>query len=699
MIVGSGRKGRRFAGALLALLGAFGWPLAARCETGVKEEAGVKVRGPFRRIASVGPEAAFSPPDGSTIYQNETEPQFHSNLWPNSVLEEITVVTNTSPLEIDSIELAFEVQTAVPVKIVVRLWNVVNPAATPVNSGLLGTETIDLGATPYLPGLYIVGETLAIPIILSDNDIGVQIDFFNSVTGVPLAGEASVVFAGGGPSVGSSPDRYFRDANSNGQFDPGDTRTFAGNPGLANFMLHLRGLMNPNAIDPGIDLFQTPTNGVTYQNFVAEPSLFDSCSPGLGYSSLGFTQNIPLKTRPLVTDPPEVLAPADTILVRRDLVFVNNPNDVGSTSVSLAALSLQSVSPVQIDFSNGTTTISGQWNVFVCLSSLPQPLGTMNITRGACVEEGGTFTVPSLPVLPKLIFSRIGTPTCVVTVDQGVRGAPPIDFSFSGHWLNYDPLNFNLIQEPIGGIVQADGNCDGVFENALPATSDTFHPGVRVLRCSGVSCATPGSDPASRRTPLTATGAAQMLLPATESGSDADADTIIDVSDNCGGVFPLPPGTLVANPQQQDADDDGFGDACDNCVSVCNLEQTNTDGDAFGDACDCNVTNPLDPKPGEALNLRCGLDKRTWTWNTEAISTSYNLIRGAIVALPVGPGGAEEVCLGNPATPSWADATNPPVGNGFFYVARGKNACGGGTYGRQGVRGVVGVERVSTTCP
>lgn len=42
-----------------------------------------------------------------------------------------------------------------------------------------------------------------------------------------------------------------------------------------------------------------------------------------------------------------------------------------------------------------------------------------------------------------------------------------------------------------------------------------------------------------------------------------------------------------------------------------------------------------------------------------------------------------------------SDATVPAPGAGFWYLSRGKNACGNGTYGTQSN----GTPRTTTTCP
>ena len=58
---------------------------------------------------------------------------------------------------------------------------------------------------------------------------------------------------------------------------------------------------------------------------------------------------------------------------------------------------------------------------------------------------------------------------------------------------------------------------------------------------------------------------------------DADNDGAADASDNCPNDV---------NPDQADADGDGVGDVCDNCSSTSNADQADADGDGTGNACE-----------------------------------------------------------------------------------------------------------------
>ncbi|CAG0901357.1 unnamed protein product [Cyprideis torosa] len=76
---------------------------------------------------------------------------------------------------------------------------------------------------------------------------------------------------------------------------------------------------------------------------------------------------------------------------------------------------------------------------------------------------------------------------------------------------------------------------------------------------------------------------------------DADGDLIPNTPDNC---------PLVPNPNQEDSDAGGQGDrqgdACDNCPTIPNIDQEDTDGDGIGDVCDSDIDE--DGVPNEMDN-------------------------------------------------------------------------------------------------
>jgi hypothetical protein len=81
---------------------------------------------------------------------------------------------------------------------------------------------------------------------------------------------------------------------------------------------------------------------------------------------------------------------------------------------------------------------------------------------------------------------------------------------------------------------------------------------------------------------------------------DGDHDGVGDTCDNCASS---------PNPAQADVDNDTVGDACDNCPSTPNPTQIDADGDAFGAACDCDDTrasvHPGAPQLCDGLNDDC----------------------------------------------------------------------------------------------
>src|SRR6185503_7254915 len=101
------------------------------------------------------------------------------------------------------------------------------------------------------------------------------------------------------------------------------------------------------------------------------------------------------------------------------------------------------------------------------------------------------------------------------------------------------------------------------------------------------------------------------------------------------------------------------------------------------------------PIPSEMGPLLAAADKVTFVWPAAPAATSYAVVRGRTGALPVGPGGSDEICFAGLAVPSIVDAEVPAPGTAFWYLARGDNACGYGPYGQR----TGGSPRITTTCP
>jgi hypothetical protein len=173
---------------------------------------------------------------------------------------------------------------------------------------------------------------------------------------------------------------------------------------------------------------------------------------------------------------------------------------------------------------------------------------------------------------------------------------------------------------------------------------------------------------------------------------DLDGDAVPNLNDNCLEVF---------NPDQADTDQDGVGDHCspdtdgdgwtdpmDNCPLQANPGQDDADGDGHGDVCDCAPADPdtfFVPVEVESLFLakQPGTGVLAWTDVSEQAGPSavYDLVSGSLLTLR-DQGALLGTCLADDLeTTQTSDGRTPPVGDGFFYLVRGDNACGPGTYG------------------
>jgi hypothetical protein len=175
---------------------------------------------------------------------------------------------------------------------------------------------------------------------------------------------------------------------------------------------------------------------------------------------------------------------------------------------------------------------------------------------------------------------------------------------------------------------------------------------------------------------------------------DVDGDGVPNLNDNC---------IDDPNPDQADSDGDGSGDVCsvdsdgdgwadplDNCPIVANPEQTNGDGDIRGDLCDCapqDATVYSVPVEVELLLLAGdsgGGQMLGWTGQSaeSGSGTVFDVATGTLSLLQQQAGFSGASCILQDSTATnYADARLPAIGDGYYYLVRGDNACGAGSYG------------------
>jgi hypothetical protein len=144
-------------------------------------------------------------------------------------------------------------------------------------------------------------------------------------------------------------------------------------------------------IQAGYDLFETDPGSTSFTfaqpDTAIPPNFFD---PG----SLPFTGIVPFGGVPIGTFMSKDVGDADTIVHRLQPAGVP-----GSVPIELVSLSLVSISPITVNYSNH----SELWNVAAAPSQTAQSQGVLNISGSSA---GGTFNV-QIKVLPLLTFTRL----------------------------------------------------------------------------------------------------------------------------------------------------------------------------------------------------------------------------------------------------------------------------------------------------
>ena len=115
-----------------------------------------------------------------------------------------------------------------------------------------------------------------------------------------------------------------------------------------------------------------------------------------------------------------------------------------------------------------------------------------------------------------------------------------------------------------------------------------------------------------------------------------------------------------------------------------------------GDVCGGGLCTSGPPNtPAETQGVSAAADEATYSWAAAPSATRYDAVRGLLSAMPVGPGGDDEICFSDLPDPTLVDAAVPAPGTGYWYLSRGENDCGAGTFGTRSN----GSPRSTTTCP
>jgi hypothetical protein len=138
-----------------------------------------------------------------------------------------------------------------------------------------------------------------------------------------------------------------------------------------------------------------------------------------------------------------------------------------------------------------------------------------------------------------------------------------------------------------------------------------------------------------------------------------------------------------------DADDDLKVGGFDNCPDVANSTQADGDADGAGDPCDCapnDVGSWRLPPEVSALSAN-GHFPTSLVWGdlsaTAGPAVVYDVVTGSLSRFP-GPdpfGDAACLAYGLSVSSALDERPSPFPGDGYWYLVRGSNICGAGTFG------------------
>jgi hypothetical protein len=199
----------------------------------------------------------------------------------------------------------------------------------------------------------------------------------------------------------------------------------------------------------------------------------------------------------------------------------------------------------------------------------------------------------------------------------------------------------------------------------------------------------------------------QFTLDGSQPAASAAFYYLVSARNRCGESLPgnRSNGAPIPNASPcalvlRDTDGDGFADVDDNCASYTNSSQADSNGDGIGNVCESDSDHdgaadsldcaPSDPGsfsvPGEIAHdtvRKVPATEISWDLVSAGTSTLYDIATGKISDLRTAPGFPAGTCLANNRSgPPFTDTRpSPPAGGVYYYMTRGQNACGTGTYG------------------
>jgi hypothetical protein len=224
-------------------------------------------------------------------------------------------------------------------------------------------------------------------------------------------------------------------------------------------------------------------------------------------------------------------------------------------------------------------------------------------------------------------------------------------------------------------------------------TNDTCGGGV----CAGSAISCDDGNPCTIDSCGSCPGAADpckhVVAPNGTACSDGNACTEGDACQAGACVSGTPAVCNDNNVCTSDSCDPASGCVFANNANACDDGNPCTVGEACsGGSCTGGTTITAPP---DTQDMTVAANKVTYSWSVAAGATRYDVVRGSIGAFPVGPGGGDEQCFDNLPSNVLDDTALPALSSGFWYLSRGENACGNGSFGAQSN----GFPRVTATCP